>query len=317
MEPCSYVALGGRSKLIFINQENGMPDPSSSAYSSWLSQDQLVISWLLNSIEPKVSEIFSYSTSSFDLWIAVKEMFGDMNNAARVFQLKKDLSDLRQSSRSFVQLLGLFKAKWNELDLYRLYTTDSTIILYRSEEDKMFQLLAALGPDYDDLKSHLIMSPKLPSLQTVCNTIQREEVHRRVMNHNATANVVEGGQPAEARAFLSNTQRPYRGRQPDLKCSHCEHIGHSGIGHQKDKCWILHPELKPKQQNGYKENNKALYTSKANMTSVGESSSSDKLVDFTTNPLNILNDFAAFLSKKQGDNGETKAMLGKFVSSQP
>ena len=59
------LALGGRSKLGFINGSIEAPDDSSSTYETWLSKDQLVMSWLLNSMEMKIAEIFSYSESSF------------------------------------------------------------------------------------------------------------------------------------------------------------------------------------------------------------------------------------------------------------
>jgi hypothetical protein len=61
------LALGGKSKLAFINDKNNMPLSSSEDFSTWLSQDQLVMSWLLNSMEPKIAEIFSYSESSKEL----------------------------------------------------------------------------------------------------------------------------------------------------------------------------------------------------------------------------------------------------------
>ena len=70
------LALGGRSKLGFINGSIKVPDASSPTYETWLCKDQLVMSWLLNSIERKLAEIFSYSESSFKLWETIKEMYG-------------------------------------------------------------------------------------------------------------------------------------------------------------------------------------------------------------------------------------------------
>ena len=135
------LALGGRSKLGFINGSIEAPDDSTSTYQSWLSKDQLVMSWLFNSMERKIAEIFSYFESSFQLWKSVKEMYGNQNNAARVFQLKKDITSMQQDGKPFVQLLGSLKKMWNELEVYRPHTTDSNLLLKRAEEDKIFQLL--------------------------------------------------------------------------------------------------------------------------------------------------------------------------------
>ena len=89
------LALGGRSKLGYINGVIKAPAITSLTYESWLCKDQLVMSWLLNSMERRIAEIFSYSESSMHLWKQVKEMYGNQNNSARVFQLKKDISSLQ------------------------------------------------------------------------------------------------------------------------------------------------------------------------------------------------------------------------------
>ncbi|KAM2064541.1 hypothetical protein ACFX16_027922 [Malus domestica] len=177
------------------------------------------MSWLLNSMERKVVEIFSYSESSLTLWTTVKEMYGNQNNAARIFQLKKDISNIQQEGKSFVQHLGSLRSMWNELDVYRPHTTDSLVLLKRTEEDKFFQLLSSLSSEYEDLRSHILMKQELPSFTSVCATIQREEVRRKVMNNGIKTNVTE------ARAYLTNEKR-YKGKNPHLKCLHCDNIGH-------------------------------------------------------------------------------------------
>ncbi|KAM1774743.1 hypothetical protein ACFX12_044079 [Malus domestica] len=139
------LALGGRSKLGYANGRIKALEPSSTSYGAWHANDQLVMSWILNSMEPKLSELFSYSESSHILWESIKEMYGSQNNAARIFQLKKDLTGLRQGDQSFVQHLGSMKSMWNELDMYRSDITDSTALFKRVDEDKVFQLLASLG----------------------------------------------------------------------------------------------------------------------------------------------------------------------------
>ncbi|KAM1360019.1 hypothetical protein ACFX2F_046923 [Malus domestica] len=79
------LALGGRSKLGYINGNIKPSENTSMSYDAWLCNDQLVMSWMLNSMKPKLSELFSYSESSYILWEAIKEMYGSQNNAARVF----------------------------------------------------------------------------------------------------------------------------------------------------------------------------------------------------------------------------------------
>ncbi|KAB2631005.1 hypothetical protein D8674_008524 [Pyrus ussuriensis x Pyrus communis] len=270
------------------------------------------MSWLLNSMERKLAEIFSYSESSFKLWQTVKEMYGSQNNAARVFQLKKNISNIQQEGKPFVQLLGSMKSMWNELEMYRPHTTEASLLLKRAEEDKIFQLLSSLDPGYEDLRSHILMNPELLSFTSVCATIQREEVRRKVMNTGIKTSVTE------AKAYLAN-ERKYKVKNPHLKCQHCNYTGHV-----KETCWILHPELKPefmKDNKGSQRLNRAPH--RANNATTSTSHRSDALKSFTANPAALINEFAVYLQSKKEriksdqtvgfEDGSSTALLGKFA----
>ncbi|KAM2935574.1 hypothetical protein COP2_033274 [Malus domestica] len=125
-------------------------------------------------MEKHVAEIFSYYNSSCELWKALQDMYGNQNNYAHVFQLK-DIVSAQQEGKSFVQHLGSLKAMWNELDLLR-----------------------SLNFEYEDLRSHILMSQELPTFNNVCATIQREEARKKVMN------VEHSSRLTETRAYASN-----------------------------------------------------------------------------------------------------------------
>jgi threonine/homoserine efflux transporter RhtA len=57
---------------------------------------------------------------------------------------------------------------WSELVLYHPYTIDATVLKKQEKEDKIFQLLASLDPNYEDLCSLILMNHDLPSLTSVC-----------------------------------------------------------------------------------------------------------------------------------------------------
>ena len=97
-----------------------------------------------------------------------------------------------------MQHLGKLTTMWNELNVYRPHTIDAAVLTKRAEEDKIFQLLASLSPQYEDLRSHVLMNPDLPSFSSVCATIQREETRRKIMIVELKENI------PEARVYLSN-----------------------------------------------------------------------------------------------------------------
>jgi hypothetical protein len=145
------IALGGRSKLGFINGSISSPNVDSPEYEIWLSKDQLVMSWILNSMEQNLAEIFSYSASAYDFWNVIRDIYGNQSNAAQIFQIHREIANLHQDNKPFVQLLGNLKSLWNELEIYHPHTCDAAVLRRRKEEDIIFQLLASLSSDFKDL----------------------------------------------------------------------------------------------------------------------------------------------------------------------
>ncbi|EEF31276.1 conserved hypothetical protein [Ricinus communis] len=62
------LALLGRSKLSYVNGKKEAPKPSDPSFDAWQSNDQPVMSWILNSMEPKIAETFVFADSDYDPW---------------------------------------------------------------------------------------------------------------------------------------------------------------------------------------------------------------------------------------------------------
>ena len=84
-------------------------------------------------MERNLAEIFSYSETSFDLWNAIRDMYGSQNNATRMFQIQQDMIKINQEGKPFVSLLGNLKRLWSELEVYRPHTIDAAILRKRTE----------------------------------------------------------------------------------------------------------------------------------------------------------------------------------------
>jgi hypothetical protein len=69
------------------------------------------------------------------------------------------------------------------------------------------------------------MNSNLPSLANVCATIQREEVRRKIMNLEPRITLPETRVYAVTRHMKSN--KSYKGKRPDLKCTQCHNLGHT------------------------------------------------------------------------------------------
>ncbi|RVW48160.1 Retrovirus-related Pol polyprotein from transposon RE2 [Vitis vinifera] len=153
------------------------------------------------------------------------------------------------------------------------------------------------------------MSPELPSLKSVCSTIQREEVRRKVMIRETVTN------SSDTRAYIAHKNyegKSIKGKRLDLKCEHC-----NAPGHTSDRCWVLHPELKPKFTKDKRGgDHKRGFNHKANVAAQTTDS-------FFSNPMALLKDFTTYLQEKRGqeslneaagqDQDKPTALLSKFA----
>ncbi|XP_020889706.1 uncharacterized protein LOC110230635 [Arabidopsis lyrata subsp. lyrata] len=200
----------------------------------WFQEDQAVLALLQNSLEASILEGYSYCETAKELWDTLKNVYGNESNLTRVFEVKKAINELSQEDLEFTKHFGKFRSLWSELESLRPGTLDPKILHERREQDKVFALLLTLNPSYNDLIKHLLRSEKLPSLDEVCSQIQKEQGSSGLFGGKgelATANKGE---------LVANKSMYKFEDKKSLMCEHCKKKGHI-----KDKCWILHPHLKP------------------------------------------------------------------------
>ncbi|KAG7594088.1 Integrase catalytic core [Arabidopsis thaliana x Arabidopsis arenosa] len=119
--------------------------------------------------------------------------------------------------------------------MLRPNTLDPAVINERREQDKVFGLLFTLSPAYNDLIKHLLCADKLQNLEEVCSQIQKEQGSLGLFG--SKGELVSGNSSELASANRGNFNANC-GKAP--WCDHCKRSGHA-----KEKCWILHPQLKP------------------------------------------------------------------------
>jgi hypothetical protein len=137
-------------------------------------------------------------------------MYGNQNNSTCIFQINKNLANMQQDGKTYLQLLGTLEGMTSELVLYRPYTVDAAKLRKHEEKDKIFQLLASLGSEYEDLCSKILMNPDLPSLTSVCAAIQRKEARRKVINFDFKILLLETRAYAINKSM--NNDKPYKGK---------------------------------------------------------------------------------------------------------
>ncbi|XP_010424525.1 PREDICTED: uncharacterized protein LOC104709648 [Camelina sativa] len=178
----------------------------------WFKENQSVLAFIQNSLDALILESYSYCETAKDLWDTLKNVFGNVSNLIRVFEVKRAINNLNQEEIEFTKHFGKFRSLWAELEMLRPNSVDPVVLNKRREQDKVFGLLLTLNSSYNDLIKHILRSDKLPSLDDVCNQIQKE--HGSIGLFGVKGDLITANK-----------------------------------GEVADKCWNLHPHLRPRSVN--------------------------------------------------------------------
>ena len=168
----------------------------------------------MNTIEPSLRSTVSYTENAATQWQDIKERFS-VANGPRIQQLKAELADCKQKGLSIVAYYGKLKLLWDELMDYDQFPLCScsgckcdigSKIAKKREEERVHQFLMGLEGDlYRTVRSNLLATEPLPSLNRVYSTLVQEE---RVKNMARSKD-----NHGELMAFAAQTiSKPSKGR---------------------------------------------------------------------------------------------------------
>lgn len=103
-----------RNKLEFVDVSTVRPSFDSPLARQWQRCNDLVLSWLLNSLSKEVSKSVEYSGFASEVWNELEERYGKVDGV-RVFELKKELAHISQGSLNIVFYFNMIKQLWDEL----------------------------------------------------------------------------------------------------------------------------------------------------------------------------------------------------------
>ncbi|XP_072071933.1 uncharacterized protein [Arachis hypogaea] len=231
--------IRGRGKIGYLTGERSQPNITDSQYHVWDTENSMVMTWLVNSMEEDISSNYMYYTTAKELWDSVKEMYSDLGNKSQIYELTLKVREIQQGGDNVTKYFHTLKRVWQDLDHFNNYKWNSAADAKHHqqtvEEGRIFQFLAGLNVELDEVRGRIIGRAILPSIGEVFAEVRREETRRAVMmgKGKTEQTSLESNALLMAPAALkssSNQKHP-----SNLWCDHCNKPRHT-----RETCWKIH-----------------------------------------------------------------------------
>ncbi|KAL5856725.1 hypothetical protein ACOSQ3_004183 [Xanthoceras sorbifolium] len=75
------IVVCGLGKLGYITGDLPAPPSTDPTYNKWLTENSIVLAWLINSMEPKISRRYLFFKTAKEVWNAARRMYSDLGSA--------------------------------------------------------------------------------------------------------------------------------------------------------------------------------------------------------------------------------------------
>ncbi|XP_026378718.1 uncharacterized protein LOC113273172 [Papaver somniferum] len=230
-------SLNAKEKLVFV--DGSLPPPEDDlTHRCWKRCDDLVGSWILNSVHPDIRASCLYTASSHDIWKDLQVRFC-VSNAPILFHLKSTIASIKQESTHVSLYYTKIKTLWDQYDSL-VASMEACIcgagkhMLERLERDRSMEFLQGLHDRFSNLRSQILTMEPFPIALRIFNLVQQEEEQQ----HITTASLPT----VDAAALNSNRNFPSTSRAPvshnKRQRPHYDYCNRHG--HVRDKCYRLH-----------------------------------------------------------------------------
>ena len=109
------IALNAKNKMKLITGEFPEPGPNSDLRALWERNNDMLISWILNTVTEQIGNNLNFINSVSKLWIELHEHYAQIDGH-RIYQLTNDIVQLKQIDSTVEVYYHKLKGLWDEFD---------------------------------------------------------------------------------------------------------------------------------------------------------------------------------------------------------
>ena len=239
-------ALLTKIRLGFIDGTLTLSSPLVSTLSTiqaWIRCDNMVGTWLTNSVSPKIRASIVYEDTALEIWTKLRGIFSQ-KNGPRIFNLQKQIAKLHQGEVSITDVFTQLKMLWDQLQSYSpfpscaygkcVYNVNKRLTELQVRKSVM-KFLIGVNDSFSQVRTQVLLMDPLSSLNKLYALLVQEEV-QRTMTNGANTRVESTVLAAKSQNFSSESTTNLNNKEKDRSlCTHCGKLGHT-----IDKCYKLH-----------------------------------------------------------------------------
>ncbi|XP_071713661.1 uncharacterized protein [Rutidosis leptorrhynchoides] len=146
------IALNAKNKLKFVTGEFKEPDKDSNIISLWERNNDMIISWILNTVTDEICNSLNFVNSIYNLWHELQEHYSQID-AHRIYQLEINVAELSC-------LCTCENGKLNG---------------EREQRKRLFQFHMGLDDCYSNIRGQILLMQPLPTTAKAYGMIKQEE----------------------------------------------------------------------------------------------------------------------------------------------
>ncbi|XP_022544224.1 uncharacterized protein LOC111199052 [Brassica napus] len=252
------MALNVRNKLGFIDGTIPKPSPNHRDSGSWSRCNDMVATWLMNSVSKKIGQSLLFMSTAESIWKNLLTRF-KQDDAPRLYEIEQRLSTIQQGSMDISTYYTELVTLWEEYKNYveipvctcgRCECNAALLWEKMQQKSRVMKFMMGLNEAYESTRHHILMLRPIPDIEDVFNMVAQDERQKSIKPSTRVDNVAfQNTGPIESAV---NVQDPsyytgpfdnaayaaaYQGNRFSQKpvCTHCKRHGHT-----VQKCYKLH-----------------------------------------------------------------------------
>ncbi|KAL5567177.1 hypothetical protein UlMin_030341 [Ulmus minor] len=185
----------GKGKDDYLTGVAVPPAKEDPKFKRWKAENNMVMSWLINSMNNDIGENCLLYETANEIWDAAKETYSDNENTTELFEIKGTLHDLRQGDLPVTVYFNLLTRYWRQLDMFEIHEwncpTDGAKYIEIVEKKRVYKFLLGLNKNLDKVRGRILGMKPLLNIRETFSEVRREESRKKFMmgsqNHQSTA----------------------------------------------------------------------------------------------------------------------------------